>query len=439
MRRSFALFILLFVSASIFAQAGFRFEPENRKKTVIPFELINNLIFIPVRVNGVDLTFLLDTGVAQTILFSLDEEEVNFQNIDKIKLKGLGSTASIEGLRSTANRVEFPGLLDDNHEIFIVLDQDFNFSSSIGIPVNGIIGYDFFKNYAVEISYDSRRIVVYNKVSSKKLKRHFRENEIMVENEKPYAVVQLSEEQQNLPAKVLLDTGSSDAIWLFPDRSTQIKVPDENFDDFLGRSFSGDVQGKRARMKTLDFLSFRFNNPLVAFPDSLITKDIAMVEDRVGSIGGEIFRRFDVVFDYPHQKIYLRRNNEFDQPFQYNMSGIEIHHEGMTWIKETVDMQPVLESSSYDINGEKLPSTFTYKFALKPIYAVSNVRKDSPGELCGLHKGDIILTINNRNGYRYTLQEINNLLKSEEGRRITMEVQRDGKVLKVEFTLKKVI
>lgn len=434
------LLLLLFIAGAVLAQDGFRFEPSNRKKAVIPFELINNLIFVPVRVNGVDLTFLLDTGVSQTILFSLDDsDEVNFRNIDKIKLRGLGSTAAIEGLRSTANRLEISGLIDDNHEVFIVLDEDFNFSSSIGIPVNGIIGYDFFKNFVIEISYESKRIIVYNKPSARKLKRRHTMFAISVENQKPYAVVTILEDNQQIPAKVLLDTGSSDAIWLFPYRSQRLQIPAKNFDDFLGRGFSGDVQGKRARMDAVEFGSFRFEKPLVAFPDSIVTRTISMVEDRVGSIGGEIFRRFNIIFDYPGQKIYLRPNRQFNEPFQYNMSGVEVHHAGMTWIKETVDMQSVPASSSYDVNGDKLPSSFTYKFVLKPLFAISNLRKDSPGELCGLEKGDVIVSINGRNGYRYTLQEINNLLKSEEGRRIAMEIQRDGKILQFEFVLKKIL
>ena len=39
------------------------FQVVHHEKTTIPFQFINNLIFIPVNVNGVDLTFLLDTGV----------------------------------------------------------------------------------------------------------------------------------------------------------------------------------------------------------------------------------------------------------------------------------------------------------------------------------------------------------------------------------------
>jgi hypothetical protein len=46
----------------------------------------------------------LDTGVDETILFSLeDKKEVRFFNTERILLKGLGSQEAVEGLKSTNN------------------------------------------------------------------------------------------------------------------------------------------------------------------------------------------------------------------------------------------------------------------------------------------------------------------------------------------------
>jgi hypothetical protein len=36
-----------------------------------PFELLSNLIIVPVKVNDLDLNFILDTGATKTIIFSL--------------------------------------------------------------------------------------------------------------------------------------------------------------------------------------------------------------------------------------------------------------------------------------------------------------------------------------------------------------------------------
>ncbi len=105
----------------------------------------------------------MDTGVEQTILFSLDEkEEVQLFEVEKLKLKGLGSKDAIDSYKSSKNKVEIRDLIDTNHEIYIILDQEFNFSSQVGIEVNGIIGYNFFRDHIVEIDYERKKLFVYN-------------------------------------------------------------------------------------------------------------------------------------------------------------------------------------------------------------------------------------------------------------------------------------
>ncbi|WP_278022373.1 PDZ domain-containing protein [Flavobacterium ginsengisoli] len=56
-------------------------------------------------------------------------------------------------------------------------------------------------------------------------------------------------------------------------------------------------------------------------------------------------------------------------------------------------------------------------------------------EKCGLRKGDIIVSINKNQPYKYTLQQINNLLKSEDDVWINLEVERNSLVLKFRFKL----
>ena len=161
MKKYIVLFFGLFLPFLLFGQGDFILE-NNAKKAIIPFKLINNLVFIPIKVNGVELNFLLDSGVEETLLFSMeDKQEVSFNNVEKIKLRGLGSEEEIEGLKSTKNILETHGLKSSDHMVFIILDQSFNLSSHIGIPVNGIIGHKFFRNNLVEINYQKKKIIVH--------------------------------------------------------------------------------------------------------------------------------------------------------------------------------------------------------------------------------------------------------------------------------------
>lgn len=51
------------------------------------------------------------------------------------------------------NILEMYGIKFINYLVYIILDQGFNLFLYIGILVNGIIGYKFFKNNIVEINY----------------------------------------------------------------------------------------------------------------------------------------------------------------------------------------------------------------------------------------------------------------------------------------------
>ncbi|MBS7787768.1 PDZ domain-containing protein [Flavobacterium sp. CYK-55] len=435
LRISFILSMILATSL-LMAQEGFEFEPQ-KNKAVIPFKLINNLMFIEVQVNGVPLSFLLDSGVEETILLSLeDKAEVRFNQVEKIKLRGLGSSDAIEGLKSSDNIVSFGGFKDEHHDLYIVLDQDFNFSSHIGIPVNGIIGYHFFKNHLVQINYSKQKITVYKDAvkAHQKFNKKFELFPITIEKAKPYLAVNILLNNQLQSSKMLIDTGNSDALWVFQNAKPYVKVPEPNFDEYLGRGFSGDINGKRARISGMQIGSFNFHQPIVSFPDSVSVKSVNLVPDRRGSVGGELLKRFDILLDYSNQTIALKKSKYFNEPFNYNMSGIELQNEGFQWVPETVQLTTAKQKVTSDKADDKAES-FKYKFSLKPVFSIAGIRKNSPAEKCGLQKGDIIMSINGAQAYKYTLQKINQMLKTYEGKTMYFTVERAGKNLEFQFEL----
>ncbi|KQO33154.1 signal protein PDZ [Flavobacterium sp. Leaf82] len=437
MKKYFMLFFGLLASLPMMSQVDFLIE-NHSKKVTIPFKLINNLVFIPIKVNGIELNFLLDSGVEETILFSMEEkQEVSFKNVEKIKLKGLGSEEEIEGLKSANNILETHGLKSNSQLVYIILDQNFNLSSHIGIPVNGIIGYKFFRNNIVEINYQKKRLVVHanNEETRKRLQKKFRAIPITIERSKPYIYTTAVVDTTRVEAKLLIDVGNSDAFWIF--ENNKIKLPKKNFPDFLGKGFSGDIEGHRAKIDNFLIDEFNFKKPIVSFPDSSSIKNVKMVPDRIGSVGGEVLKRFTVVLDYADKMLYLKKNNKFSEPFSYNKSGITIQHNGLQWVQETVHLETVKVVTTIEETGynDKKDGNFKYKFSLKPIYEIVNIRKNSAAEKCGLQKGDIIVRINNNVPYKYSLQQINALLKSEEDIWITLEVERNSLILKFRFKL----
>jgi len=413
-----------------------RFEIKNGSKVVIPFKLINNLIFIPININGAELTFMLDSGVTENTIFSLEDKEIKLSQMEKMKFSGLGGNRSIEGFKSDLNIGKIgKNLVNDSLMLYIIQDEEFNISSHIGIPVNGFMGYHFFKDYPIIIDYQSKKITVFKdrKLFEKKIKK-FEEFTISVEKNKPYIFADVEMTSEKKPSKMLIDIGNSDAIWLFPTLIKDFVYNRPNIEDFLGRGFNGDIYGKRSRIHQLHLGNFKFEKPLTAMPDEFSIQHLNLAKDRKGSIGGEIMSRFNVAFDYKNEKIYLRKNNRYQDPFHFNMSGLDFKQDGLQWEKDYLTFRTLNEkSTSGDI--QTYNSNLQYKFILKPLFSIAGVRKDSPAGKAGLKKDDQLIIINGKKTSEMTLNKIMEMMKSDEGKTIYITVNRKGLELKFSFTL----
>ncbi len=432
------LLLLIYLSFShASAQEGF-YLADNSRREIIPFQFINNLIFIPITVNGVQLTFLLDTGVAETLLFSLEQKELTLQDSERIKFSGLGGDLEIEGLKSVNNKVQIgKSLLDARHTIYVILNEEFNFSSHVGIPVNGIIGYHFFRNHKVKIDYIAKKITVSRNLPEvTKTGRSFTGFPIILEGNKPYLTAGVEQFSHRSDSKLLLDLGNSDPLWLFPHVTEGFQYNRPNIDDYLGRGFNGDIFGKRSRIHRLYLGKFIFEKPLTALPDAESVQHLSLVPGRKGSLGGEIFRRFTIIMDYPASRMYLKKNRNYNDPFHLNMSGLEVKHDGMSWGRELVKVENPSPRHSESATGYATATNeFLYKFTLKPEYSVAAIRDGSPAYEAGLRKGDKLQKINNRRAGEMKLEQILLLLKSEPGRKITLEILRGVQNLKMTFIL----
>ena len=437
MKLNFKLYFLLLFTITSFSQKGFEFESK-KSKVSFKFQLVNNLIIIPLEVNGTKLNFLLDTGVSETIIFSLDDaNEVNLNHTEAIQMKGFGKKEYFIAYRCKDNSVGIKDYVDKNHTIYLVLDQDINISSQVGIPVNGIIGSHFFENYLIAIDYVSKKIMVSKRDNKMidKIEKKYLKIPISIEESKPYLLANIEIENQNRASKLLIDSGNNDALWIFDSKTDKFTKPKNAISDFLGRGLNGDVFGKRAKIGSFFIGVTAIKKPIASFPDSIHTMQTDMVDNRAGSLGAELLRRMDLIFDYNSKVLYYRKNSNFDDPFLFNRSGLEIQHQGLEWDKLEFETNPARNNYYVDVNGDKAAPILQYKFVLKPVFVISNIRKNAPSELAGLQKGDILSKINGRKTSNLTLQQINELLKSEDIERVQIEILRNDKPMKFEFEL----
>jgi hypothetical protein len=424
------------------AQEGFRFFNQSKNHQRITFKLINNLIVIPMEVNGKNLSFILDTGVNKTIIFSISEKDtIGLLNPEKITLRGLGGGEPVAAILSKRNRIKIKGLVSNNEAIYVILKDFFDLSSKMGTTIHGIIGYNLLKNFIIKINYDTKKIDFYNPKKYKYKKcRKCEILPIQFYRKKPFVNLQIQLDTVGsilIKVKMLIDSGGSDAIWLFEDSKPEIKTPIRFFNDILGEGLSGVILGKRSRIPKLKIGNFEIKKPTVSFLDSISTKEARRLKNRNGSIGGNILKRFIVWLDYPNKQIILKKNGSLNKGFNYNMSGLDIVYSGKQLIKEEVTKPSgvIYNKQADGSNTISFTSNFTYKF--KPVYKIKSVVKNSAADKVGLRAGDIILKINQKFSHSYKLSDIINKFQERDKKKIKIIVERNGDKLKFEFRLEK--
>jgi len=434
---SLILLLAICIGVPCFGQG--KFVLQDRDQDRINFKLINNLMVIPVEINGVELSFLLDTGVSKPIIFNFLNltEELQINNTERIFLRGLGEGESIEALKSRNNVIRIGKAISISQDLYAVFDSSLNFALQLGVPIHGIIGYDFLKDFVVEINYSKKYLKLYTPQSyTQKKCNKCKQFNIELFNRKPYINADIVINGNQVPVKLLIDSGGSDALWLFKDDSKKINLPEKYFDDFLGKGLSGDVFGKRSKIEEISFNDFRLKNVNTAFPDSTSISYARKFKERSGSLGGEILKRFNIILNYPNKKISLRKNRNFRNPFYYNKSGIVLEYDGVRVIKETrkgAGMPYGIESKTN--KNTRIVLSESYKIALVPAFTIVQLRKDSPAEKIGLKLGDIILSVNNKGVHSYSLQQVTQLFYEEDGKRISLLIDRNGVQMRFKFRL----
>ena len=125
---------------------------------------------------------------------------------------------------------------------------------------------------------------------------------------------------------------------------------------------------------------------------------------RRGAIGGDFLRRFSVVFDLSHQRVYLDPNLQINHTAQEDMSGLSILAQG----------------------------------ANLKTFEIVQVRQGTPGADAGLKEGDVIAGIDEEPAADITLTSIRELFR-QVGHKYKLLIERNGKTQEVVIQMKRLI
>jgi predicted aspartyl protease len=383
---------------------------KRRKITRIPFEFQANLVIVPVKVNNSDtLRFILDTGVSSILITDPEIAKKQFMKFARnVKISGAGEGTDIEAGIVLDNTITMGDMIGYRQNLVVLKEDVLKLSEFVGSPVHGIIGYEIFNRFTVTIDFGTNEIILENPEHYKYKPQKGQRFPITIEENKPYlSTVELINDKQNLPLKVVLDTGAGHAISIDANRYNGIPMPEKVVKAQLGRGLSGIINGSLGRISKLRLGKFEMKNLVASFPDSSSyrIKGMELIE-RQGNIGCEFLRRFKITFNYRDQYIVLKPiNRRMKEPFEHNMSGIELMAKGDDYHEYTVD----------------------------------RVVEHSPAEDAGLLQGDRMMFINNKSSKEITISEIYKLFQKGEGKNINLIMKREGKIFFATINLRRLI
>lgn len=369
-----------------------------RNKETFSFSLVKNLIVLPIYLNDKGpYNFILDTGVGQLVITDPSLiDTLDLKSKRTIKVSGYGGGEEMEAYVSTDISVSMPGLRLTNVPTAILKSDVFNLSNYLGTKIHGLLGYPFFKNFIVDINYSTKRVSV--RLRDKRGKKLGEAVPIEIIDNKPFVTAKMDTGNDLLQVMLILDNGASHAVSLEKYNGGQFPLPEKNIPANLGVGLGGKISGRIGRASSLSLGSFSLKNVLASFPDYKYVGSKSLHKDRSGNLGADFLKRFNLTFDYMNSVMYLKKNQYFKDPFEHDMSGMEVYVE------------------------EGHPKN----------YVIGRIEPGSPAEKAGFQVGDQLASLDFKHASNLTLDELSSLLKSKNGRQFLFEIYREGhKILKL--------
>ena len=397
-----ASFSMLLVCYVISAKGQFFDLESGRKRVTIPFRMVRQLVIITLKINNKGpFNFVLDTGVGLMLITDPKlVDSINIVNKRTLKITGLGEANACEAYITPVLNIDIPGLVSYDVAAAILKKDPFNLSSYAGLPVHGLIGYEFFNNLAVKIDFADSTI----SVSRPKDIRMFNKGSkmpISIEEHKPYinAKITLANGIKTTD-KLIVDLGAGHPLSL-ENVIDKHELPQKFISANLGVGLTGPIEGYISRINEIELGHFKVKQVLTSFPDDRGAAPKSIKRD--GNLGVGVLKRFTIIIDYPDSAIYLKPAQNFTDVFEHDMSGLEYYAAGD-------DFKRII---------------------------ISRVEPGSAGDAIGLEKDDEILAINFKPVGNMTLEQIDEIFKSRNDRSLLLDIYHDKKYDRVILTLKR--
>jgi hypothetical protein len=367
-----------------------------KSSTTVPFELLNNHIYVQVKLNGKGpFRVLCDTGGANIVTPAL-AQELHLKSEGALQGRGVGEKSEDVGLV----KVQSLGVGDAtlSNQVFAVFPME-TFSAVEGIAINGLIGYEVFKRFVARVDYEHHLITLTTPSAFT-----YKGDGTVVPFQFNAHIPQVDGTIDGIEGKFDIDTGSRSSLDLlgpFAEKHDLAAHYGAKLEAVTGWGVGGAARSLVTRAKVLRLGKVEVHNPVT---ELTLQKKGAFVSPYVaGNVGAGVLKRFNITFDYPHQQLIFERNANYDKPDVFDRSGMWLNQSGET-------------------------------------FEVMDVVAGGPAATVGLKMGDKILAIDGRPVSQLVLPAVRQQFKSQPpGTKLRLAIQSGEQKRDVDLMLKDLV
>ena len=306
----------------------------------LPIELYQErYVLLRGTVNDVATDIWLDSGAGMTVLDTPLAEAAGLRAAGSIAAQGTGGRTEaglVGGVTITVGALEIGPLSA------AVLDLS-DVGRRLGRPLPAILGKELFHALGVDLDYPNARIRFHDP-DALRAGAPGRRLELLPADDGHKNVMMTIE--GGGPVVVGLDTGQGGELTLFRHYATARGLLEGRpLSERLGAGVGGATTMKVGTLRAVTLAGYELRGVPVAFH----VEDVKGAFDtqlQAGNLGAGILKRFRVLFDYPHDCLWLEPGPDFAAPFPKEKTGL-----GLQWAASALTVEFVAPGSPAAADG----------------------------------------------------------------------------------------
>ena len=292
-----------------------------QSSTTLPFQLINNHMYVRVKLNGQGpFTLLCDTG-GENVITPTVAARLGVKAEGALQGRGVGEKSEDIALAKLQSITV--GDVTLSNQVFVVFPLE-SFADIEGIEQAGLIGYEVFKRFVVKVDYERSQLTLTLPAAFK-----YQGNGTVVPFQFNDRIPQVDGSIDGIGGKFDIDTGSRSSLSLlkpFAEKNDLRVKMSPRFEAVTGWGVGGAARGLVARARELRLGDVVVPSPVAEI--SLQQKGAFVSPYVAGNVGAGVLKRFNIIFDYDHQRLFFETNANTVRRDVYDQSGMWLNRAG---------------------------------------------------------------------------------------------------------------